>query len=101
MSVWPEAPVSSQTASLLAALFLSITSGAAGTKELVHLIRTPDGGIQPQALVDGRGTVHLVYLKGDPAGCDVFYVRRPAGRLDFSPAIKVNSEPGSAVAIGT
>src|SRR5947209_2377747 len=40
----------------------------------VLLVRTPDGGIQPQAL-EHKGQIHLVYFKGDPAGGDVFYVK--------------------------
>ncbi len=41
----------------------------------IELLRVPEGGLQPQVAVDARGTVHLVYLKGDPAACDVFYTR--------------------------
>src|SRR5262249_15111530 len=73
----------------------------AQANELVHVIRTPDGGIQPQAAMDHQGTLHLVYLKGEPGGCDVFYVRRPKGQQDFSTPIRGNSEPGSAIAIRT
>jgi hypothetical protein len=51
--------------------------------------------------MDRHGTLHLVYLKGDPAGCDVFHVQRPKNQNDFSKPIRVNSEPGSAIAIGT
>jgi hypothetical protein len=69
--------------------------------DLVHFSRTPRGGVQPQAAIDEHGTVHLVYLKGDPAGCNVFYVRRQIGTTNFSSPLRVNSEPGSAIAIGT
>jgi hypothetical protein len=67
----------------------------------VSLLRTPDGGIQPQAAVDDAGALHLIYFKGEPAGGDIYYVRRPRGAADFAPAIRVNSQPGSAVATGT
>jgi hypothetical protein len=67
----------------------------------VHLARTPDEGLQPEVAVDAEGTVHLVYLKGDPAGCDVWYRTRRANQKDFSPAMRVNSQPGSAIALGT
>lgn len=67
----------------------------------IDLLRVPDGGIQPQVAVDDRGTLHLIYLKGDPAGGDVFYVRRGAGTPEFSAPIRVNSQTGSAVAAGT
>src|SRR5689334_21811781 len=67
----------------------------------VTLVKTPDGGIQPQAVVDAKGTIHLVYPKGAPAGADVFYRRARAGAVDFAGPIRVNSEPSGAVAVGT
>lgn len=63
--------------------------------------RTPDGGIQPQAAVDARGTVHLIYFKGEPDGGDVFYVRQKAEGTEFSRPIKVNTQSGSVTALGT
>ena len=87
----------------LAVLFVSpvAASFAADSSAPVKLVRTPDGGLQPQALVDGKGTLHLVYLKGDPKACDVYYARRAAGETNFSAPLRVNSEPGSAIAVGT
>ncbi|MBV8780963.1 MAG: hypothetical protein JO353_06155, partial [Phycisphaerae bacterium] len=67
----------------------------------IQLIKTPNGGLQPQAVVDTEGTIHLIYLYGDPAAADIGYVRKAPGERDFSPAIRVNSQPGSAIAIGT
>ena len=67
----------------------------------VSLLRTPHGGIQPQAAVDAAGTLHLIYFKGEPAAGDIYYVRREAGEDKFSPPIRVNSHPHSAVAMGT
>ena len=52
-------------------LLLGVGSASA---EPVKLLHTPDGGIQPQAAVDGKGVVHLIYYKGDPAAGDIFYV---------------------------
>jgi hypothetical protein len=65
----------------------------------VELKRVPDAGIQPQVAVSPNGTVHLVYFKGDPSQGDLFYARSNDGE-NFSPSIRVNSVPGSAVAIG-
>jgi hypothetical protein len=65
----------------------------------IELKRVPDGGIQPQVAVDARGTVHLVYFKGDPAAGDLFYSHSNDGE-NFSPPIRVNSVAGSAVAVG-
>jgi hypothetical protein len=63
------------------------------------LLRVPNHGIQPQAAVDARGVVHLLYFKGDPGAGDVFYTTSKDG-VHFKHAIRVNSQPGSAIAIG-
>src|SRR4051794_5960923 len=75
-------------------------AGEAG-RPRVDVIRTPDGGIQPQALVDDAGTIHLVYFKGEPAGGDLFYVSGKGTPIGFSRPIRVNSQSGSAIATGT
>ncbi len=67
----------------------------------VAFLDVPDGGIQPQAAVDDRGAIHLVYFKGDPADGDLFYCRTDPGALGFSRPVRVNRQPGSAIAIGT
>jgi len=61
----------------------------------------PDGGIQPQALVDGRGVLHLLYFSGEPRAGDLFYVRSTDFGATFSTPVKVNSQSGSAIATGT
>ena len=65
----------------------------------VAILRTPNDGIQPQAVVDGKGLTHLIYYKGETASGDIFYVRYE--RDSFSKPIQVNSTPGSAIAAGT
>jgi hypothetical protein len=67
----------------------------------VALCRTPNDGIQPQAVTDAQGVVHLIYLKGDPKAADVFYLRLEADQTNFSAPLQVNTQPGSAIAIGT
>lgn len=79
--------------------FVSARSPAAEPNVITQ--RTPDGGIQPQAVVDERGAVHLVYYKGKAGGGDLFYARMEPNAASFSESIPVNSEPGSAVAAGT
>lgn len=69
-----------------------------GSKEVV-VLRTPHAGIQPQVVID-KGTIHLIYFKGDPAHGDLFYVQATWPKLEFSHPVRVNSEPGSAIAIG-
>lgn len=65
----------------------------------VSLIRVPDGGIQPQ-VVERDGIVHLLYFTGDPASGDLNYVRSLDYGRTFSKPLRVNSQPGSAMATG-
>jgi hypothetical protein len=67
----------------------------------VHLMKTPNGGLQPQAVVDSQGIIHLIYLYGDPAASDIAYVRKRPTDREFSPPIRVNNRVGSAIALGT
>jgi hypothetical protein len=67
----------------------------------VRILRVPQAGIQPQAAGDAQGTIHLVYFAGDPANGDVFYAKSADGGTRFSTPIRVNSQPGSAIALGT
>lgn len=83
------------------ALMLLTRASSSGADSPVKLIRAPETGIQPQAAVDSSGNVHLIYFKGDPKAGDVFYVRQKPGHTDFSPPLRVNSRPGSIIAIGT
>jgi hypothetical protein len=78
---------------------MAFTADAAPVGVAVH--RVPEGGLQPQVAVDSLGTVHLIYLKGDPAGSDVFYVRSTDDGQTWSNPIRVNRVPGSAIALGT
>ena len=66
----------------------------------VILTRTPDEGIQPQAVLDRAGVLHLIYFKGNPAAGNIFYVRKGLGDESFSKPIQVNSQKGSAIASG-
>ena len=76
-------------------------ASAAAPTAAVRLMRVPNGGLQPQSVTAPDGTVHLIYLKGDPAAADIFYARLAPGEAHFSSAIRVNSQPGSAIAVGT
>jgi hypothetical protein len=86
---------------LLSALaFAALTlSPAPSHTPSVALQRVPDGGIEPEVAVDRAGTVHLIYFKGNPAAGDLFYSRSRDG-ITFSTPIRVNSEPGTAIAVG-
>lgn len=65
------------------------------------LLRTPDGGIQPQTAVDARGGLHMIYFTGDASAGNIEYVYRAPGAKTFSKPLRVNSQPESALAVGT
>lgn len=88
--------------SLLLPLTAGITAQPAQTaNSKVKLLRVPNSGLQPQAVMDERGTLHLIYFLGEPGGGDIYYVRREAGKTAFTAPMRVNSEPNSAIATGT
>jgi hypothetical protein len=66
----------------------------------VTVVRTPNGGLQPQAVMDSDGVLHLIYFSGEPDGGDCFYVRRKTGEDTFSNPLRINSHPGSVIALG-
>jgi hypothetical protein len=95
------APAFPRACSLLVAVLGLFTQAASADAPEVSLVRAPDGGIQPHALRDEGGAVHLIYFKGSASGGDVFYVRRAPGQGEFSSPMRVNSRPGSIIAAGT
>lgn len=82
---------------LVLAILAMLTAAPLGAA--VSVERVPDSGLQPQALAS-NGDTHLVYLTGDPKSADIVY-RTRAGTGDWSAPVRVNSQPGSAIAIGT
>lgn len=91
--------------SLLLLGFMSLlfapTASVVAQSGQVKLLRVPNGGLQPQTVMDERGVLHLIYFSGEPGGGDIYYVRRVAGSEQFTTPLRVNSEPNSAVAVGT
>ncbi|HWK12153.1 MAG TPA: sialidase family protein [Vicinamibacterales bacterium] len=86
---------------LLFASALSASSSVGRGGEEVALVRVPHGGIQPEVAIDSKGALHLLYFAGEPRGGDLFYVRSTDDGATFSTPIRVNSQPGSAIATGT
>jgi len=87
-------------------LLLLVAVGAAafgdehqGDAPTVRLLRLPPAGIQPQVALDNQGVAHVVYFSGDPANGDLLYAR--LNGETFSAPLRVNSQPGSAIATGT
>jgi hypothetical protein len=114
-------------------LLLLAASGLSRNPD-ISLVRVPNGGIQPEAIIDRGGTLHLLYYLGDPIHGDLFYVashnsgaqrarmraaKRDSNSLDlpavraapcpfcasssitWSSPLRVNSQPGTAIATGT
>lgn len=87
----------------LVVCMLMVTTFAAPSiaQPRVDVLRVPDAGIQPDVVVDAAGVLHLVYLAGSPGNADVFYTSSRDGGQHFAPRVRVNSQPGSAIATGT
>jgi hypothetical protein len=85
---------------LLLAACIPVYAGELDASRKVTLVRVPGGGIQPQVAVDEAGVVHMIYYQGDPGNGDLYYVRSRDGGATFSAALRVNSSPGSAIAVG-
>jgi hypothetical protein len=86
---------------LYGSILLALTmTGAPATDGRVQLERIPGGGFQPQAVADGAGLTHVIYFKGTASSGDLYYVRRAANGT-YSTPLRVNSQPGAAIATGT
>ena len=82
-------------------LLLGWGCAPATQSESVAILRVPDGGRLPQALIDDAGTVHLVYYQGEAwSGGDLLYVTRQPGASTWSAPQRVNSAPGTVTGIG-
>ena len=86
---------------IVALLFVAVAACTPAVSPAVVVERLPAGAVQPQVVTDAvAGVVHVVYFAGMPEAGDVLYIRRSRdGR--YSDPVRVNSQPGSAVAVGT
>ena len=87
-------------AAVLAAAFLAGACGPVTLSDSITLLRLPEGGRLPRAVIDDDGAVHAVYFEGDPRGGDLRYVTRAPGASAWSEPRYVNSQPGTVVGIG-
>lgn len=67
----------------------------------VQIESLPEPGTQPQVAITPTGVVHLIYLLGDPKGCDIRHTTRRVEGGEWTVPVTVNSEPRSAIAAGT
>ncbi len=85
---------------MIVALIFLFAGATVGLGAEVRVVRTPNGGIQPQAAIGKNGRLHLIYFKGEPIRGDVWYVS--GASVDaLSKPIRVNSAPRSVMAIGS
>ncbi len=82
-------------------MMMVMAGGIRADDAKVEVGRVMDGGIQPQVVVDGNGVVHLIYFKGDVNAGDIFYAQSKDEGATWSKALRVNSQAGSVIAIGT
>ncbi len=73
---------------------------SAAVNEPVRVLSVPDNGIQPQIAWAENG-LHLAYFSGDPKQGDVLYARSEDFGRTFYSRVRVNSQSGSAIAIGS
>lgn len=66
----------------------------------IEFLRVPDNGVQPRAVAEKSGRIHLVYLRLNNAGGDIYYTVREPGAGGWSDPIRVNSEAGSVKSFG-
>lgn len=66
----------------------------------VQVLRVSPRDIQPQVALS-EGVLHMVCFRGDPKHGDLFYSRSEDFGGTFSPPFRVNSQEGSAIAVGT
>ena len=79
----------------------ALRTGGTAAPDGVELRRVQNGGLQPEAVVDARGVLHLLYFNGEPAAGDLFYTTSRDAGSTFSPPVRVNSQGASAIATGT
>jgi len=79
-------------------LVLCAAVAAAGP---VTLLEVPDAGVQPQALVDTKGKLHLLFLSGPAGESDVFHTTLNPKTKTFAKPTRGNHTAGNAVAMGS
>ena len=67
----------------------------------VTLLEVPNAGVQPQALVDAGGKLHLLFLAGPAGESDVFHTTLNPRTKAFAKPTRVNHTAGNAVAMGS
>ena len=69
------------------------------SRAAVETLRIPEGGM-PRAVVDGGGTLHVVYVAEGASRTDLFHVTREPGAPGWSEPRRVNSRDLSVSGLG-
>jgi hypothetical protein len=78
-----------------------VVAGGTDRPDAVSIRRVPNGGMQPQIAIEPNGAIHMIYFLGDPKGGNLFYAQSAADGEAFSRPLRVNSQEGSVIALGT
>lgn len=80
----------------------SAANAAAADEPRITFLRLPEGCVQPQALADAGGRLHVVALRGEPQAAEVVYFTnaRP-GSADLAPPVLVADAASAAIAVGS
>jgi hypothetical protein len=81
-------------------LATALSTSAFAAPPPVAVSETPERGLQPRLFTDDKGTLHALWYAGDHRSGDVFHATRNSDK-SWGKAVRVNSEPGSAIAAGT
>lgn len=81
-------------------LLVGCGNGPTALSADINLLRLPEGGRLPHAVIEDSGTVHVVYFEGEPRAGDLRYVTREPGASVWSEPMFVNSQPNTVVGIG-
>jgi hypothetical protein len=73
---------------------LAVPNAAQVGEDFVRVAPCPNGGFQPRAATDAAGVIHLLYLTGEPANADLFYVHSKDVGATFSAPVRVNDTAG-------
>ena len=94
--------VNSKRLSLFLVATVLVASACAEDSPEIRVKRVLDQGLQPQAVTGPDGAVHLIYFSGEPTSGNILYRRLDRSKGDeWTSPIRVNSQEGSAVALGT
>jgi hypothetical protein len=69
-------------------LSMALSASVAFAREPVRVVATPDHGEVPDAEVDGNGTIHVAYVKGENA----FYSKSDDDGKSFRSALRINAD---------